>query len=308
MRALVTGGAGFIGSNLVDRLMAEGHQVDVVDDLSRGSLGNLAEARRSPNGRLTFHQLDIRSPALADLMIRTRPEVVYHLAAAEPGGDPVEAADTGVMGTLRMLEGARASGARKVVFTSGAAVYGDPDPGDLPLRESQVQRPLQPAAVAQKAASDFLFAYRETYNLEFTVLILAHVYGPRQQPGPVVASFASDLAAGRACTVAGTGGITRDFVYVDDVVDSLARASDRGGGLLINVGTGHETAIRDLYRAMAAAAGTDRPAARGPGRSGEVRRLSLDPGRASIHLGWRPWTSLAEGTGAVIDWWRRLGE
>lgn len=308
MRALVTGGAGFIGSNLVDRLMAEGHHVDVVDDLSRGSLANLAEARRSPDGRLSFHQLDIRSPALVDMMARIRPEVVFHLAGPEPGADAVEAADVGVMGSLRVLEGARSAGARKVVYACGASVYGDPDPGDLPLRESHAQRPTQPDAVAQKAVADYLYAYRETYSLEFTTLILAHVYGPRQPAGPVVASFASLLAAGRAGTVTGTGGVTRDFVYVDDVVDALARASDRGGGLTIHIGTGRETAIRDLYRAMAATAGRDQPAARGPGRPGEVRRLALDPGRASIHLGWKPWTSLADGTAAVIDYWRSSAE
>ncbi|HWE54991.1 MAG TPA: NAD-dependent epimerase/dehydratase family protein [Acidimicrobiales bacterium] len=307
MKALVTGGAGFIGSNLVERLMAEGHHVDVVDDLSGGSLANLAEARRSPNGRLTFHQLDIRAPAVGDLMARTHPEVVYHLAAPDPSVGVVEGADVGIMGSLRVLEAARASGARKVVFASGAAVYGDPDQGDLPVRESQVQRPVRPEAVAQKTVADYLYAYRESYNLEFTTLVLAHVYGPRQGPGPVVATFAAQLTAGQACTVNGTGGVTRDFVYVDDVVDALARAADRGGGLILNVGTGHETAVRDLYRAMAAQAGVDHPAARGPGRAGEVRRLSLDPGRASIHLGWKPWTSLAEGTAAVIDWWRAAG-
>lgn len=308
MKILVTGGAGFVGSNLVDRLLAEGHQVEVVDDLSSGSLANLADARRSPNGHLSFHQLDIRSPAVGELMRRTRPEVVYHLAAPAASAPAIESADGHVLGSLRVLEAARVCGANKVVFTSDATIYGDPDPGDLPLKESHPQRPLTMAGVAKKAVADYLFAYRELHSLEFTALVLAHVYGPRQPAGPdgpVVAGFARSLAAGEPCVIHGTGGSTRDFVFVDDVVDALARAAERGGGLTINVGTGHETAVRDLYRAMATAAGTDRPATRAPARSGEIRRISVDPGRASIHLGWKPWTSLAEGTAAVLDWWRR---
>jgi UDP-glucose 4-epimerase len=304
VKALVTGGAGFIGSNLVDRLLAEGHQVEVVDDLSTGSLANLAEARRHSGGQLTFHQLDILDRSLVDLLRRFRPQVVYHLAGPAPGGDPVAEAEGHVLGSLRVLEAARVCGAQKVVYASAAAVYGDPDPGDLPLRESHPRRPQTLSGVAKKAVADYLYAYREMHSLEFTALVLAHVYGPRQLPGPVVASFASQLALGGRCTILGTGGVTRDFVYVDDAVDALARAAQRGGGLVINVGTGHETAVRDLYRAMAAQAEEPEPALRGPGRPGEVRRLALDPGRASIHRGWKPWTTLAEGTATLLEWWR----
>lgn len=307
MKALVTGGAGFIGSNLVDRLLAEGQQVDVIDDLSSGSLANLAEARRSPNGRLTFHQLDVRSPALGDVMQRCRPDVVYHLAAPGPTADPLDGADGHVMGSLRVLEGARMSGAQKVVYTSSASIYGDPDPGDLPLRESHQQQPVALEGVAKKSVADYLFAYRELYNVEFTALVLANVYGPRQTAGPgsaVVAAFAQCLVKGEPCVIHGTGGSTRDFVYVDDVVDALARAAERGGGLLINTGTGHETAIRDLYRAMAGASGGEPAPIRAPGRPGDVRRMALDPGRAAIHLGWKPWTTLADGIAAALEWRR----
>lgn len=310
MKVLVTGGAGFVGSNLVDRLLAEGHEVDVVDDLSAGTLANLSEARRSPDGRLTFHQLDVRSPALGDLMLRCRPDVVYHLAAPPATTGPLEGAEGHVIGSLRVLEAARQSGAQKVVFASGACIYGDPDPADLPLRESHQQRPVALAGVAKKAVADYLFAYREMHSLEFSALALAHVYGPRQAAGPggpVVAAFAERLVTGQPCVIYGTGGATRDFVYVDDVVDALARAAERGGGLLMNIGTGHETAIRDLYRAMAAQAGVEQPPVRAPGRPGDVRRISLDPGRASIHLGWKPWTTLAEGTAALIEWRRQAG-
>jgi UDP-glucose 4-epimerase len=315
LRAFVTGGAGFIGSNLVDRLLAEGHQVDVVDDLSTGSLANLAEARRSRNGRLKFHQLDIRSSDLPELMARCRPQVVFHLAAQADVrvsvADPVLDAEVNVLGSLRVLEGARTSGAQKVVFaSSGGTIYGDPDPADLPVKESHPQRPVSPYGVAKKAVADYLLAYRELHGLEFTALALANVYGPRQNPrgeAGVVAIFAARLLAGEPCTIYGDGAQTRDFVYVDDVVDAFARAGERGGGLVLNIGTGQETSVKELYRTMASQAGVDRPAAVAPARPGEMQRSALDPGRAAIHLGWKPWTSLASGTAAVLHWVSETG-
>jgi UDP-glucose 4-epimerase len=143
--------------------------------------------------------------------------------------------------------------------------------------------------------------------LEFTALALGNVYGPRQDPhgeAGVVAIFAGRLLAGEPCTVFGDGEQTRDFVYVDDVVDAFARAAEHGGGLLLNIGTGRETSVNELYATMAAEAGVDRPAVQAPARPGELQRISVDPRRAGIHLGWQPWTSLAEGTAAVIDWFR----
>ena len=312
MKAIVTGGAGFIGSTLVDRLLAEGNSVDVVDNLSTGTLANLADARRSKEGRLTFHQLDIRSPNLAELMNRCKPDVVYHLAAQADVrvsvADPLLDADVNLLGSLRVLEGARSSGAQKVVFaSSGGTIYGDPDPADLPVKESHPQTPLSPYGVAKKAFTDYLNAYRDLHGLEFTSLALANVYGPRQDPhgeAGVVAIFAGRLLSGQPCTVYGDGTQTRDFVYVDDVVDAFARAGERGGGLLLNIGTGKETSVNDLYRTMASHAGVERPAMAAPPRPGELQRNCLDPSRASIHLGWKPWTTLVEGTGAVIDWFR----
>jgi UDP-glucose 4-epimerase len=312
MNMLVTGGAGFIGSTLVDRLLAEGHHVDVVDDLSTGSLGNLAQARASADHQLTFHQLDIRSPDLAELMTRRRPEVVFHLAAQADVrvsvARPIFDAEINVIGSLNVLEGARAAGARKVVFaSSGGTIYGDPDPSELPIKETHPQRPVSPYGVAKKVVGDYLHAYRELHNLEYTALALANVYGPRQDPhgeAGVVAIFAGRLLAGEPCTIFGDGEQTRDFVYVDDVVDAFARAAERGTGLLVNIGTGDETSVNHLYRTMAEAAGVDSPAVNAPARAGELQRSSLDPGRAAIHLGWKPWTSIPEGTAAVIDYFR----
>ncbi|MDQ1426558.1 MAG: UDP-glucose 4-epimerase, partial [Acidimicrobiaceae bacterium] len=163
MRTLVTGGAGFIGSNLVDRLLAEGHSVDVVDNLTTGSLANLGAARANPDHQMTFHQLDVRSPDVKELIARRRPEVVFHLAAQADVrvsvAQPVFDAEVNILGSLQVIEGARAAGAGKVVFAaSGGTLYGDPDPSQLPIKESHPQRPLSPYGVAKKVVADYLFA------------------------------------------------------------------------------------------------------------------------------------------------------
>jgi len=308
--ALVTGGAGFIGSTLVDRLLAEGHSVEVVDNLSTGSLANLAEARATGAGRFHFHQIDVRSEDLVRLMQRRKPEVVYHLAAQADVRvsvkDPVFDADVNILGSLRVLEGARAAGTRKVVFaSSGGTIYGDVS--ELPIKESAPKHPLSPYGVAKKSVGDYLFAYRELHGLEYTALALANVYGPRQDPNGeagVVAIFAGKLLAGEPCLIYGDGKQTRDFVYVDDVVDAFSRAGERGSGLLCNIGTGQETSVNELYAAMAKNAGVKAPPIYAPARPGELQRSVLDPTRASIHLGWKPWTSLEEGTAAVLAWAR----
>ncbi len=312
MKALVTGGAGFIGSTLVDRLLAEGHQVDVVDDLSSGKLANLADARADQANRLSFHQIDIRDAGLVELMARQAPDVVFHLAAQADVrvsvARPVFDAEVNVVGSLNVLEGARAAGARKVVFaSSGGTIYGEPDPSQLPVKESHPQQPLSPYGVAKKVVGDYLFAYRALHDLEYTALALANVYGPRQDPhgeAGVVAIFTGKLLAGEPCTIFGDGEQTRDFVYVDDVVDAFVRAADKGSGLLANVGTGREVSVNELYATMAAAAGVTEPAVMAPARAGELARSALDPGRADLHLGWKPWTTLEAGTQQVIDWFR----
>jgi UDP-glucose 4-epimerase len=161
--------------------------------------------------------------------------------------------------------------------------------------------------VAKKVVGDYLHAYRELHNLEYSALALANVYGPRQDPygeAGVVAIFAGRLLAAQACTIFGDGEQTRDFVYVDDVVDAFARAAERGSGLVINVGTGAETSVNQLYTTMASQAGVNDPPIYLPPRAGELQRSALDPARARIHLGWKPWTTLAEGTSAVLDYFK----
>lgn len=316
-RCLVTGGAGFIGSTLVDRLLAEGYEVDVVDDLSTGSLANLAEARSS-GGAFRFHHLDICDEDFLDLVRRRAPEVIFHLAAQASVKVSVERprfdAEVNVIGSLQVLEAARAARVRKVVYAaSGGTLYGEPDASDLPVAEHQPHGPLSPYGVSKKAAIDYMVAYRRLHGVEFTALALANVYGPRQDPhgeAGVVAIFAERLVAGEVCTIFGDGEHTRDYVYVDDVVDAFARAAKRGGGLVLNIGTGVETSTNRLYELVAEAAGSRARAAHGPERAGDVRRSALDPDRASIHLGWKPWTPVPTGTAAVVEAMRakRAGE
>jgi UDP-glucose 4-epimerase len=312
MRALVTGGAGFIGSTLVDRLLAEGHSVDVVDDLSSGSLANLAEARADRTNEIKVHQVDIRDPGVLELIGRRQPEVIFHLAAqadvrvsvARPAFD----AEVNVVGSINVLEGARLAGARKVVFaSSGGTIYGEPAASELPVKESHPQQPLSPYGVAKRVVTDYLHVYRELHSIEFTSLAMANIYGPRQDPhgeAGVVAIFAGLLLEGKPCTVFGDGKQTRDFVYVDDAVDAFVRAADRGSGLLCNIGTGKETSVNELYSAMADAAGVTTPPVHAPARAGELDRSALDPGRASLHLGWEPWTDLEAGVTETLRWFR----
>jgi UDP-glucose 4-epimerase len=314
MRALVTGGAGFIGSTLVDRLLAEGHAVEVVDDLSSGRLGNLADARADRDHEFSFHQMDICDPTVADLIERRRPDVVFHLAAQidvrVSVTDPALDARINVLGSLNVLEGARRAGSRKVVFaSSGGTIYGEVDPEDLPVTEAHPQRPVSPYGVSKKVVTDYLHAYRELHQLEYTSLALANVYGPRQDPhgeAGVVAIFAGKLLTGETCRIFGDGEQTRDYVYVDDVADAFVRAAERGSGLICNIGTGVETSVNGLYRAMADNAGVSADAEHAPARPGELARSALDAGRAELHLGWKPFTTLQAGTASTLDWFRTV--
>jgi UDP-glucose 4-epimerase len=304
VRALVTGGSGFIGSHLVDRLLREGHSVDVVDDLSSGSLANLSAAREFRHG-LRFHQVDVRDATATDLIVRRQPDVVFHLAAqasvvtsiADPGFD----AEVNVVGSVRVIEGALRAGAKKVVYAaSGGTLYGE---ARRAADETQAHRPLSPYGVSKKIVLDYLFAYRERCGLEFTALALANVYGPRQRSdgeGGVVAIFATELAAEVPSTIDGDGSQIRDFVYVDDVVDAFVRASARGGGLVCNIGTGKGTTIKRLYALMAQAAGSEMSPRFGPRRAGDVRANVLSPERSRLHLGWRPFTPLPAGLAATL--------
>jgi UDP-glucose 4-epimerase len=307
MQALVTGGAGFIGSTLVDRLLAEDWRVDVIDDLSSGSLVNLTMARTLPDRRFSFHRLDVASPAVADLITHRRPDVIFHLAAQMDVrvsvARPVFDATTNVIGSLNVFEGAVAAGVKKIVFAgSGGTLYGSPD--KIPTKETAAHHPESPYGVAKKAVGDYLYYYRAQRGLEYTVLALANVYGPRQNPhgeAGVVAIFSNKLLDRERPVIFGDGAQTRDFVYVDDVVDAFVRAAEKGSGLTMNIGTSLETSVQQLYDAMAKLTGFREAADYKPARAGELQRSAIDPGRAELHLGWKPFTTLEEGLARTLE-------
>ena len=310
---LVTGGAGFIGSHLCDRLLAEGHRVIAVDDLSSGRIANLTEAR-GYGKEFTFFNMDVRAEGLLPLFERHRPEVVMHIAAQPevPASvkDPVNDASVNIMGLLNVLECAVTAGVRKVVYAaSGGTLYGDPR--KLPVKESAATsgRPLSPYGISKKVAIDYLGFYERYRGIAHTALALANVYGPRQDPhgeAGVVAIFATKMLDGQAPTIFGDGNQTRDYVFVDDVVHAFALAAERGDGRLVNVGTGLETPVNGLYRMLADLTGFTGKPRNGPDRPGDQRRSVLDPKLAGDVLGWRPWTHLEDGLGETVAFLRGI--
>ncbi len=293
MNVLVVGGAGFLGSHLVDRLIAEGNTVDVVDNLSSGSLANLADAR-SAGGALKIHTLDVLADEFPALVAIRPPDVVYHLAWLSPGRGTAVQAGRAVQGILAVLEAARAQGMKVVTALPGAALYGEVPMRDLPIKEGHTWSPVGLHGIVAKVIVDLLNLYRADHTVEFTALVLSTVYGPRQRPdGGVVGAFAHALRDGISPEIHGDGRQTRDFLYVDDAVDALVRASGKGGGLVVNVGSGVSTSIRDLW-AMMAGPGAQDPVSV-PRRPNDVSRFALSPTRARIHLAWAPWTDLSVG-------------
>ena len=310
---LVTGGAGFIGSHVCDRLLAEGHRVVAVDDLSTGRIANLVEAR-GYGKEFTFFNMDVRAEGLRQLFERHRPEVVMHLAAqsgVRPSlADPVFDASVNLMGTLNILECAVNTGARKIVYAaSGGTLYGEPR--KLPVKESAAAsaRPLSPYGISKKVAIEYLSFYERYRGIEYTALALGNVYGPRQDPvgeAGVIAIFATKMLAGETPTIFGDGNQTRDYVFVDDVVHAFALAADRANGRLINIGTGLETSVNAVYGMLAEIAGFSSPPTQGPLPPGELRRCSLDNTLAAEALGWKPWTHLEDGLGETVAYLRGI--
>jgi UDP-glucose 4-epimerase len=306
---LVTGGAGFIGSHLVDRLLGEGHDVVVVDDLSTGTTANLADVLDDP--RLVFHRGDVSAPETVELMAGVAPDVVFHLAAQmdvrHSVADPVDDARRNVLGTVGVLEAARRSGARKVVFTSsGGAVYGEQDVRPIP--ETATPDPAAPYAASKMCGEVYLGVYRHLYGLKTTALRLGNVYGPRQNPegeAGVVVIFAAALLAGRPTAVFGSGDTTRDYVHVDDVVEAFVRAAEPlADGARLNIGSGRETTIADLHRLVARAVGSDAEPAVLPARAGELDRVCLDVAAARRELGWEPRVDMESGIASTVAWLR----
>jgi UDP-glucose 4-epimerase len=290
---LVTGGAGFIGSTLVERLLAEGHHVEVLDDLSTGSLANLGgardQARQGGTGALRIHQADVHDEGLQALLARHRPDVVLHLAgatakAARRAPDQVV---HDVAGTVHVLDAAVAAGSRKVVCVAGARSQADAVRG-IPAR----------------AVHEYLAAYQDRHGLAHTTVVLPTVYGPRQTTATessVVAVFVQRALAGQPCVVHGDGDQTRDLLYVDDAVDALVKAIEHADGATVEVGTGRATTIAELQRLVAAAAGAECPQVPGERRPHEPGDVVTDPRRAATLLGWEPWTTLEDGLAQTVS-------
>ncbi len=303
----MTGGAGFIGSHVVDRCVEAGHQVAVVDDLSTGHRGHVPPAAR-------LHVVDIRSPALGDVFRAEAPEAVIHLAAQAAVSrsivDPHLDAGVNVLGSINLLECSRRSGVRRIVYVStGGAAYGDTEV--IPTPEDHPTRPVSPYGVSKVAAEAYLACWEALYGLSGMVLRLANIYGPRQSPhgeAGVVAIFTERLLQGEPCIINGDGLQTRDFVYVGDVADAALLGLDRPRVTgPVNVGTGVETSVVTLFERLQAAAGGRGEVRHGPARPGEQRRSVLDPSRARRLLGWSPRVTLDEGLRRTVLSYRAGG-
>ena len=290
MRAVVTGGAGFIGSHVAEALLARGDEVHVLDNLTTG------KRAKAPEGA-TFVEGDIRSDAGA-LFERVRPEVCFHLAAQADVGTSVERpdydADVNVVGTVRLLESAREAGTQLVFTSTGGAMYGE---CDGPAPETAERKPISPYGISKLAGEEYLAGWNRLHGTRHVSLRLGNVYGARQESGlegGVIAIFLERMAAGEATQIFGDGEQTRDFVYVGDVVRALLAAVGHGGGVY-NVGTGDETSINRIHELCRSATGVEGEPEYGPARPGDVRRSVIDPALAERELGWRAEMALDDG-------------
>jgi UDP-glucose 4-epimerase len=304
VKILVTGGAGFIGSHVVDAYVTAGHDVIAVDDLSTGKRDNL-------NPKARFHQLDIVDPKVIELIRDERPAVL-NLHAAQMDvrrsvADPLFDARINVLGTINLLEGARKANVRRVLFvSSGGAVYGEQ--AEFPAPETHPTNPVSPYGVSKRAGELYAFFYQAEYQLPFVALRYANVYGPRQDPhgeAGVVAIFSGRMLRGEPVTVNGDGKQTRDYVYVGDVARANVLALEHTCTGPVNIGTGVETDVNTLARIILDATGGRSEVRHGPTKQGEQRRSVVDSRRAAEVLGWRPEVSLADGLGRTVEWFRQ---
>lgn len=307
MKILVTGGAGFIGSNVSDAFVADGHDVVVVDDLSGGK-------RDQVPGAAAFHQTDVRdAQGLREIFARERPELLVHHAAQmdvrKSVADPPFDAQVNVVGLLNLLEAGRENGLRRVLFaSSGGAGYGEQN--EFPAPETHEVAPVSPYGVSKMASELYLSCYRAMYGLEYVAMRYANVYGPRQDPhgeAGVVAIFTQRVLAGETSTINGDGRQTRDYVFVGDIVRANLLFANSGWSGSVNLGTGIETCVNELYEGICQACGKDLPADHGPAKPGEQSRSAISPVLAGEVVGWKPETPLAEGLKATAEFFRNRG-
>ncbi len=302
-KVLVTGGAGFIGSQVAQCLMDEGLDVVVVDDLSFG------RKEYVPKGA-SFRQMDIRDPKLLDIFLKEKPEYVFHLAAQidvrVSVARPIHDAEINVLGALQVLEGAVKCGAKRLIFSSsGGAIYHDPE--KIPTPETEKAEPISPYGVAKRVFELYLIAAKNIYGLDSVALRYANVYGPRQDSkgeAGVIGIFVKKMLAGETPVLYGDGKTTRDFVFVEDVVEANIRAMRSKQTGIFNIGTGVETSINALEKLVREATGMKTAAKREPGKSGEERRSCLDASLAKKVLGWTPKVGIEEGINRTVAWFR----
>ncbi|MBI5746398.1 MAG: GDP-mannose 4,6-dehydratase [Nitrospirae bacterium] len=304
MKALVTGGAGFIGSHLADRLIEEGHEVTLVDNLSTGKKENI-------NKRARFHKMDILSPRLEGLFKKERFDIVSHHAAQidvrRSVEDPIFDAQVNILGFLNILENAVRYGTKFLVFaSSGGTVYGEQR--FFPASEEHPTCPISPYGVTKLTSEQYLYFYRKSYGLRYSVLRYANVYGPRQDPfgeAGVVAIFAQKMLMEGQPVINGNGMQTRDYVYVDDVVDANMAVITKKAEDVFNVGTGRETSVNSLFDLLRQVLGLDLKAVYGPAKKGEQSRSLLDPTKLKKALDWEPRVDLEEGLLKTVEYFRK---
>lgn len=305
MKSIVTGGAGFIGSHLVDSLVEAGDDVLAIDDLSSGKQSNLNSAAR-------LEEMDVGSERVPEIVASFAPDRVFHAAAqisvSLSAREPMTDAKTNVLGTLNVLDAIRntpGEPAKFIFVSTGGAMYGEPE--DLPAPETLPAMPGSPYGASKRAIEVYLPVYERLFGIAHTTLRLANVFGPRQDPhgeAGVVAIFSRAMLAGGQVTIFGDGTDERDYVYVGDVADALVKAAESGGAGPYNVGTGKGTNVNDLFGILAELCRYEQSANYGPPRTGDIARISLDSSLLSKELGWSPGTDLVDGLATTVAWFR----
>ncbi len=304
IKALVTGGAGFIGSHMVDRLLELEYKVVVMDDLSSGKIKNL-------NAGAVFHHTDITQKTMGEIIQREQPDLVFHMAAqtsvTKSTKNPIDDTNANVIGTMQVLEASRRVGVEKVIYScTGGALYGDPD--KIPCMDDTVPVPVSPYGMSKWIAEQYLEYYYRQYRLNFTSLRYGNVYGPRQDPhgeAGVIAIFCQAMLDGKQPQIFGDGTQQRDFISVSDVVDANIAAIDRGDGMTINIATAEATNVTKIFEMLRSIIGYKWDPLYAPQRTGEVYQIALDWSRAAKELDWSPKISLEEGLQMTVDYFKK---
>jgi len=303
MKVLVTGGAGFIGSNVVDLFIKNGHDVVIVDDLSTGRRANI-------NSRAKFYEMDIRDPGMREIFASERPEIVDHHAAQidvrRSVSDPRFDADVNLLGSIQLAELAHEFGVRKFIYiSSGGAIYGEPV--YLPCDEAHPVQPLAPYGASKYTFELYLYLYKETYGLDYTILRYANVYGPRQDPlgeAGVVAIFTGQMLHNKPVTINGTGEQVRDYVFVSDCADANLISLQEGSGGVYNLGSGIGTTVNQIFKQLKAITGYSLEPAYGPAKAGETFKIYLDSTHVKDELDWEPTVGLEDGLSSTVKYFK----